>query len=301
MFRPRPPLRALMAFEASARLGSFRAAAGELNLTPSAVSHQIKILEDYLGIGLFDRIGRGTVLSADGRRYFDDVSDCFEQLDDATRRLMEGRKARKIRDVVVVHTPPSLASKWLLHHLEHFLETHPDIDVRLVAEDGRTGFDPKAFDFAITYKGDTREKGGSQLLLRETIMPLCSKATLSRLRLKSPADLLNQTLIATKYNRVTWKDWFTAQGIRNPAIDRVMQLDPSHVAIEAAVKGMGIVLESALLAEMDVEESRLVALWPDRGMAVDAYFLQSSRPTPASAGAQVFHRWLMDLSQPYRQ
>lgn len=300
MHHTRPPLRALLAFETSARLGSFRAAADELNLTPSAVSHQIRSLETYLGVALFDRIGRGATLSGDGRRYFESVAQCFAGLDEATLRLMDGRKARRIRDVVTVHTPPSFASKWLLPRLGEFLARHPDIDVRVTAEDGRTGFDPKAFDLAIMYKGDSREKENSTPILRETVVPLCSKAMLKRSSLDRPSDLLKCVLINTKFNQVTWKDWFRAQGIKGPMLGGSIHFDPSHVAIEAAVKGLGVVLESSLLAEADIEEGRLIAPFPHLGVSIESYYLHSSGKKQAQSGSGLFHQWLVAITAKHR-
>lgn len=263
------PLRALVAFEAAARLGSFRAAADELGLTPSAVSHQVRALEAGLGVRLFERVGRGAVLSADGREFFSGIRDGFQQLRHATDRMAR-RGGGGRTEVVRVQTPPSFAGRWLLPRLPALLAAHPGVDIRVNAErDQRPG--AAGVDLMIVY-GDARTCARTaEPLLEEALQPLCAPALASGIR--TPADLLALPLIGTRGNVLSWRDWFRHHGVDPGRAGPAMELDPSDVAIDAAADGLGVVLESDVLTEDERRDGRLVAPLPDFALRIAAYWL----------------------------
>lgn len=297
MSRPTLPLRALAAFEAAARLESFRAAAEELALTPSAVSHQIRILEARLGLRLFNRVGRGVVLSPDGAELFGRISGSFDALAEAVEAAARrGRRARR-PEVVVLRTPPSLAGNWLLPRLPAFLAEHPEIDIRVHADlrlvtEGGSRAEAVGVDLAIWY-GDHAPPTAAPLLA-ETIQPLCAPSLAAR-GLRGPRDLLALPLIVTRDNRVSWEGWFRRQGVvLDDGFAGTLQLDPSHVAIEAAVKGLGVVLESDALTGDALRAGRLVAPFPGLGVSWTAYWLDIAPGAMRRASVGAVRAWLLE-------
>ena len=163
MARSRLPLRGIAVFAAVARLGSFKAAANELSLSPSAVSHQIRALEDELGVELFKRLGRGIKLSADAARYAEILDELFERMRRATADVAAPGWSRASTNVVRLMTPPSLATHWLMPRLPAFIEAHPGIDLRVFAVRTADG-NADDFDITIRYGAATRWKGRASLL-----------------------------------------------------------------------------------------------------------------------------------------
>jgi LysR family glycine cleavage system transcriptional activator len=286
----RIPLRNMTAFEAAARLGSFQAAARELNLTPSAVSHQIRRLEVECGVALFLRTGRGVTVSPDGAAYAQAVTQGFQLLRDATDRLAGAAQ----RQVVRIDTPPSLARSWLLPRLPAFLMAHPGIEVRVNGE--ARARDGEA-DLRIAFGKAAIWDGRARPLLRETIQPLCAPGLLAQNGDATPRDLLAQRLIATIDNAVTWDEWFRHAGIAQAGpIPRPVQFDPSHLAIDAAVQGMGVVLESDLITEIERQAGRLVAPLPGSGISLVSYWLLPLDPAPLTPAASAAYHWLKSFA-----
>lgn len=298
MKRSNLPLRALAAFEAAARLESFRAAAAELALTPSAVSHQVRILEARLGLRLFDRVGRGVVLSPEGSELFGRIGGSFDALGEAVETAARrGRRARR-SEVVLLRTPPSLAGCWVLPRLPAFLAGHPEIDLRVhadlrLATESSTRFEADGVDLAIWYADHA--PSAAVPLLTETVQPLCAPSLAASADLRAPRDLLALPLIVTRDNRLSWEAWFQQQGVvLDDGFAGTIQLDPSHVAIEAAVKGLGVVLESDALAEDALHDGRLVAPFPGLGVTWPAYWLGVARGSGGRLAVETVRAWLME-------
>ena len=259
MARTRLPLRGIAVFEAVARLGSLKAAAGELNLSPSAVSHQIRTLEEELGVELFRRVSRGVKLSPDATRYAETLHELFERMHRATAEVAGPGHSRGSAGVVRIMTPPSLATHWLTPRLPALIEAHPGVDLRVFAVRSADG-NVDDFDITIGY-GDARRWGGrARPLLQETIQPYCAPSRIGRARRLTPKQVLSQPLIRSGENALSWESWFGQRGLSfDDAALPPIQLDPSYVAIEAAVKGVGVILESSLLTQEHVAAGRLVA------------------------------------------
>ena len=244
-------LSAVRAFEAAARNGSFRAAAVELSLSPSAISHAIVNLEQSLGTALFERDRRSIRLSPDGEQLMRHVGNAFEEL----RRGIDAVTNRGPQ-LLRVHSAPSFAAQWLSPRLPGFLASHPGINVRLAASTDYASFTTDEFDVDIVY-GPPRMDARVIPLGEEVVTPICAPALAGVLR--EPADLLRLPLIQSDRKLVRWPDWFVENGIRAPSQQNSMRFDRSFLAIASAADGLGVALESTRLAERELASGRLVA------------------------------------------
>ncbi|TLU71585.1 LysR substrate-binding domain-containing protein [Lichenicoccus roseus] len=244
-------LSAMRAFEAAARTGSFKAAATELGLSPSAISHAIFTLERSLGVPLFERDGRTILLSADGEQLMRHVGEAFEEL----RRGVDAVTNRGPQ-LLRLHSAPSFAAQWLSPRLPSFMRACPEIAVRLSASTDYASFASDDFDADIVY--GLPRRGVTPLGLgQEVVTPICAPALAARLA--SPADLLSLPLIQSERKQVRWPDWCAENGIRPPSQQGGLRFDRSFLAIAAAVNGLGVALESTLLAERELADGSLVA------------------------------------------
>jgi LysR family transcriptional regulator, glycine cleavage system transcriptional activator len=244
----------LRAFEAAARLESFALAAQELHLTPSAISHQVKELEQYFGRPLFLRRNRRIEPTPEAVRLLESLSRVFDVVEAACSEVVLAPDAQ----VLAVHCAPSLAVKWLGPKLPEFNSAHPQITIRL-----STGAEPldltrvQEVDVEISY-GSALERAGIEVvpLGDEAIVPLCSPRLLDN---DTPAAkrIGELTLIDSQLSRVTWADWFAANRLEMPTAPRP-SFDRAALGISAAADGMGVVLESTRLAEREIARGELV-------------------------------------------
>jgi LysR family transcriptional regulator, glycine cleavage system transcriptional activator len=280
------PLSILRAFEAAGRTGSFRSAATELGLTPSAVSHAISKLEQTLGASLFARSNRVAQLTPEGEALMRHVGRAFEEL----RRGIEMVSTRGPQ-MLRLHSAPSFAALWLSPRLVRFLRDHPGVEVRLAAGTDYTRFLNDEFDADIVY-GLPRLEGLVVVPLgEETVTPMCTP-DLAR-TIKAPMDLFNQVLIESETKQVRWSDWFARNGLPAPRPQGV-RFDRSFLAIAAAVDGLGVTLESTRLAERELASGRLVR--PLVGLAEDVRYvghhLVFPRSTRQRHSLRLFMTWL---------
>ena len=295
------PVRGIAVFEAAARAVSFHAAADELNLTPSAVSHQIRLLEEILGVKLFERVGRGVTLTAEGAEYARSIRPSIRRLRDATNQIKARAKKGGALEVVRIEIPPSLAHCWLLPRLTELIAQHPRIDIRVNAQGSHLQGDRLPWptladapaDLQIVYGDDNLWADRASHLFSEDFQPLCAPALLGRQAMDCADQLLQHTLISTSRNAVTWEEWLNWQGFdldENP-VDS-LQLDPSHLAIEAAVSGMGFILESNVLVQRQLSIGNLVAPFPHLSRPGLSYWLFAPALRKAPSAVDVVIEWL---------
>ena len=280
------PLSVLRAFEAAGRTGSFRAAAIELKLSPSAVSHAVRKLERTLGAALFERRGRAVRLSADGEALMRHVGRAFEEL----RRGVEVVSTRGPR-LLRLHSAPSFAAQWLTPRLPKFLSDHPGIEIRLAAGTNYTRFLTDEFDADIVY-GHPRQEGLVVLPLgEETVTPLCSPK-LAR-SIKKPTDHFRHVLIESDNKQIRWEDWFNANDLTAPT-PHGSRFDRSFLAIAAAVDGLGVALESTRLAEREIRSKKLVAPLAGRCEYVRyvGHYLVLPRTARPRHTLRIFAKWV---------
>lgn len=292
MARSKLPLRGISVFTTVARLGSFKAAASELNLTASAVSHQIRALEEELGVELFKRVSRGVVLLPEAAKFAVVLDELFERMLRATADIAAPGWQKDTTEVVRIMTTPSLATHWLMPRLPSFIEAHPDVDLRVFAVRTADG-NADDFDITVRYGDAARWKATARPLLKEIIQPYCSPKRLGGATSLTPKQLLGHPLIGSRENDVSWDVWFSDRGIslKTGAVQK-LQVDPSYVAIEAAVKGIGVILESNLLTEEHVQAGRLVAPIREVRAAATAYWLLPLRKG-ARQSVVTAHGWLI--------
>lgn len=284
-----PPLKAVLAFEVVARLGNVSKAAEELNLTPSAVSHQIANLEAYIGRKLFERTARGVELTPAGQRYHQSLAGVLAIIASAA----ENARAEAI-DILRIQASPSFAGLWLMPRLSRFMSEHPDIQLRLSASHVHSDFSRGEVDIDIRY-GLIRwwTDLHVETIFTEEILPLISPKLKEQLDLRYPEDLLVQNLILSNVNLVQWPQWFAAHGVSISPSQYALSFDRSYVSIQAAVQGLGIALESDRLAEDALGHGLLVPVFPYRKrIQVHAHHLVYPKPHAERSKVARFVSWI---------
>ncbi|KKE83197.1 transcriptional regulator GcvA [Pseudoalteromonas luteoviolacea] len=291
MARRLPPLNALKAFEAAARHLSFTKAAEELFVTQAAISHQIKTLEEHLGLKLFLRKNRSLLLTEEGQGYFLDIKDIFSQLIDATEKLL----ARGAKGSLTVSLTPSFAIQWLVPRLSKFNELFPDIDVRIKAQDQDENSLTDDVDVAIYYGRGNWSGVQTHKLHTEYLVPLCSPLLLNGPKpLDQPSDLANHNLLHDTSRR-SWKSWLKTAGGRNVPANTGPIFSHSSMVLQAAVHGQGIALGNSVLAKPDLDAGRLVIPFSHSLESKNAYYLVC-RESQAELGKIVsFKDWMLSM------
>jgi len=286
---PLPPLTALRAFEAAARHLSFTRAAAELSVTQTAVSHQVKLLEEHLGTPLFHRAARRVTLTAAGQAWFHELHEVFSRLQQANERLRA--RAASARPVVSVTVLPSFGARWLVPRLGRFLERHPGIDVRISPSEQVVDFSVEPIDVGIRY-GRTRPSGlVVDKLADDALIVVCAPA-LAR-RLATPADLRRQVLLRDD-EPDGWRRWLEAHRLRGVDAERGLVFTDSSMLVEAAVRGQGVALARRSLAIDDLEAGRLALPFPRlRPLPTGrAYYFVTPRENLARPAVAAFRAWL---------
>jgi LysR family glycine cleavage system transcriptional activator len=263
-----PSFNALRAFEAAVRRGSFVAAANELNLTPSAVSHQVKLLEDQLGLQLFSRVGRSVFPTDSGERYFREVTAAFSRIKTATVDLTNSGES----DRLSVHSAPSFATQWLLPRLPEFVAAHPELDVVFWATSPPYNLMANNYDIDIQYGATSTEGLDIMPFPSERVVPMCSPALAHGIRpIRSAEDLRFFTLIHSDHCLIRWPDWLERHPGVSLDLDRGLHFDRSFMSISTAAAGLGVCLDSTLLAHAELASGRLVKPLGDDGPEVQGH------------------------------
>lgn len=252
-----PSFFALRAFEAAARLGSFRQAGEELHQTPSAISHQVRSLESWFGRALFVRQTRRVALTAEGQRLIDRLTPAFDHIEQACAELRPPERRLEL----AVHCAPSFAAKWLSPRLGHFMQAHPSITIRMSSSAEPADLQRnEGLDIDIAYGLPPARPGVVvEALGRETTVPMCSPRLIEGRGPLAPADLLQFTLIDSPLNPVQWADWCALNGLA--LTDRARpSFDRGSLAIAAAADGLGIALETTRFAQGELARGALVVL-----------------------------------------
>jgi LysR family glycine cleavage system transcriptional activator len=286
---PLPPLNALRTFEAAARQLSFTRAAQELHVTQTAVSHQMRLLEEHLGVRLFLRLPRRLVLTTEGRAYARELGRVFERIGDATLAL----RARPRREVLAVTALPSLAARWLVPRVGAFLDAHPRIDLRLSATERPVDFTRESVDIGIRW-GYGRWAGLlSEKLMDDECFPVCSPALIPRRRRLALADLARLTLLHDD-SPDDWRRWLRATGAAGVDAERGHVFTDASLTLQLAVAGRGIALGRRVLVEGELAAGRLVRPFPQSIPSDPAYYLVSSPHTADLPRVRAFRAWLLD-------
>ncbi|MGI2259830.1 transcriptional regulator GcvA [Shewanella sp. GXUN23E] len=291
MSRRLPPLNAVKAFEAAARHLSFTRAAEELFVTQAAVSHQIKALEEFLGLKLFRRKNRSLLLTEEGQSYFLDIKDIFVQLGEATDRLL----ARGAIGSLTVAMSPSFAIQWLVPRLAKFSEKNPDIDVRIKAVDSDSASLTDDVDVAIYYGQGNWPGVRADKLRNEVLIPVCSPLLLNGPKpLEKPADLKFHTLLHDS-SRQDWQAWFRQCGVTDVNVNQGPIFSHSSLVLQAAAHGQGVALGYSVLARPDIKAGRLVCPFQEVLVSKDAYYLVCQQSHAEQGKIAAFREWMLDM------
>jgi len=265
-----PPLNCLLAFEAVARRLSFTTAGAELHLTASAISHQIARLEEFLGVRLFERNARNVELTRAGADYLQRVGVALATLGAATDSARKG-----VRSTLHVHSTPSFASLWLMPRLVGFAKAWPGIALSLSASAQHSDFTAALIDIDIRYGVPNWPQLKVEAVFDEQITPLASPDFLRRHRIATPEQLLQVPLIQSMVSVVQWVDWFGERGSDRVPAGFAYRFDRAFMALDAAVQGLGVALESTSIAAAHLREKRLRPVFRDASfaVAVQAHFL----------------------------
>lgn len=291
MIRRLPPLNSLKAFEAAARNLSFTKAAEELFVTQAAISHQIKLLEEHLGIKLFMRRNRSLLLTEDGQSYYLDIKEIFASLYDATEKLL----TRGAKGSISIALTPSFAIQWLIPKLTEFNRLHPDIDVKIKAVDQEDGSLTDDVDVAIYYGLGNWNGVVADKLLTEYFVPVCSPTLLTASApLREPSDLVNHTLLHDM-TRTHWKDWVKMVGIENVNVNQGPIFSHSSMVLQAAIHGQGLAMGNSVFIKPELEAGRLVTPFEQVLLSKNAYFLVCREPQVEAPKIVAFRDWLLDM------
>jgi DNA-binding transcriptional LysR family regulator len=253
-----PPLRAIQVFEQTARFGNLARAAEVLDLTPSAVSHQLAKLEAMIGRQLFVRAARGVTLTPVGEQYLKDISGLLHSLEMATERASSDVSL----DCLRLHSSPSFGLLWLMPRLEAFRISHPGIQINLSCSYESLHFSRDKIDVDIRHGQPNWPSYEVRTVRNETFAVLASPTLLARHPVVSATDLLERDLILSEATLLKWPEWFAQHGLARPEHPYALSFDRSYMTLEAASHGLGFALESTLLAQKYLAAGSLVEVAP---------------------------------------
>jgi LysR family glycine cleavage system transcriptional activator len=283
-----PPLNAVKAFEAAARRRSFTRAAEELHVTSGAVSQQVKLLEDTLGLKLFNRERQRLLITEAGQAYLAVIREALDQIAAGTERLVQRQRS----GVLTVSVSPDFAAKWLINRLSRFAEAHPQIDLRIAAEDQHSDFARQDVDLAVRHGDGTWPGLNVVQLCAERLFPVCSPKLIERLNQKpEPADLLKFPLLRLN-DWSTWHRWFETAGVTAPVMHGPV-INRASMLIDAAIDGQGVALARTALAAWDIIHGRLVRPINVSLVMANTYWIVCPKVTSSTPKISMFREWLL--------
>jgi LysR family transcriptional regulator, glycine cleavage system transcriptional activator len=300
---PLPPLNALRAFEAAARHLSFKKAADELHVTPAAIGHQIKNLEDFLGVALFRRLNRAVLLTDAAQVCLPDLREGFERLAAGVGRL----KTHGGRGVLVASVAPTFAIKWLVPRLTRFQAQYPEITVRIETTTTVVDLMRSGIDLAIRYCGEVGPGLAAETLFDEEIAPVCAPLLMAGEHpLRRPEDLTMHTLIylegeSTDPSQPSWQTWLEAAGVTGVELGRGLHFTQTVTAAQAAIDGQGIALLGQTCLLDDLAAGRLIRPFAIGFPAAYAYRIVSPEAAFHRPNVTAFCTWLRAEAEASRQ
>ncbi|HXZ49736.1 MAG TPA: transcriptional regulator GcvA [Usitatibacter sp.] len=309
-----PPLNSLRVFEAAARLLSFKEAARELHVTPGAVSHQVKLLEEHLGVTLFRRLTRAIELTPEAKAMLPKVQEGLESFAAALARVRRRRAARAL----TVVAPPNFTARWLLPRLGRFTGAHPQIELHVASRPAMIdGLEAPVAPAAeapegspvvmVRFGGGRYPRARVDELFRAVYVPVCSPKLLrGEHPLRAPADLRLHTLlhddtVIEEGARPAWSDWLAAVGVEGVDATRGPRFSDASLALEAAIDGMGVALAMKPLVRTEIEAGRLVVPFDLAAPAVFAYYVVVPETPARDPGVEAFRAWLLAEAAPERR
>ncbi|WP_420348691.1 transcriptional regulator GcvA [Pelagibius sp.] len=287
MRRRLPPLNALRAFEAAARLSSFTKAAEELSVTQGAISRQVRGLEDHFGTDLFRRGHRSVELTSAGSRLLPALSAAFDQIMVAAERVKERPGEIKFKSV------PTIAVRWLVPQILRFQAERPDIQVRLTTSWWHVDFAREDFDAGIMVFETREDRPNADLLMVERMAPVCAPALLEGPRpLRKPEDLAHHRLLHAVPDHRDWRIWLTRNAVDGVDAESGEDFDFLDATLQAAVQGYGVAMGDLMLIDEDLKAGRLVMPFDRPPTEIGAYYLVYPDGRALSPQLEAFRDWL---------
>ncbi len=289
-----PPLKSLQAFEAAGRLLSFTEAARELNVTPGAISQQIRMLEDFLEVRLFKRMNRAIVLTDDGHLFLPFISSGFEQFGEAVAML----HAKGSEGPLTITSAPSFVSKWLIPRLSKFKSAHPGIDVRIDTSDRLVDFKHEDIDVGIRFGNGVYPELDTVYLFSFDLIPVCAPELMQQGEgLTTVSDLKNHTLLHSNYDEIDpgfpdWAMWLKVVEADDVDADHGIYFNQSDLLFQAAVDGQGVALLANVMAEPEIRAGRLVQPFATRLPVKLNYHLVTSPAKALIPKVAAFRDWI---------
>ena len=287
MVRPYLPLNALRAFEAASRHLSFTRAAIELCVTQAAVSHQVKLLEQRLGVTLFRRLPRGLMITEEGLALLPVLRESFDRMADMLERFEGGQ----LREVLKIGAVGTLAVGWLLPRLADFRTRFPYIDLRLSTNNNRVDIAAEGLDYTIRFGNGAWHDIEAEALFEAPLSVLCIPPIARQL--KTPEDVAGQTLLRS-YRSDEWPSWFEEAGLSAPPI-LGMVFDSSVLMVEAAMQGAGVALAPPLMFSRQLASGEIEQPFPIY-ISKGSYWLTRLKSRPVAPAMENFRRWLQEMS-----
>ncbi len=290
MIRQIPPFPAVRAFEAAARHLSFKRAAEELHVTQSAISHQVKSLEQYLGVALFRRKPQGVNLTDAGKTYLPQIGGALDRIVSASERL----RADRLTGPLTVGMSSAFASRWMVPRMGGFRDAFPTVDIRIATFARPVDFSRDDVDVAIRVGLGDWPGLEARRLASSVQFPVCSpKLSLGRTPLQNPADLRRHTLLHYDYGE-EWPRWLEAAGVSGVDGSRGPRFDDCNVMLQAAIDGQGVALSFSTLAARDLEAGRLVSLFDVKTMPIAWFYVVFPEASADRPKVVAFIDWLLD-------
>ena len=288
MSRRLPPLSTLRAFDAAARLGSFSRAADSINVTPSAVSHQVRSLEQFLGVALFLRDKRRQVsLTSEGRFFAGRLDEALKLIGDAAAALRSKPKNR-----LAISVLPSFAARWLTPRIGGFLARSPELDFHLRSGTAHADFIQDEIDIAIRFGPGQWVDLQAEWLMHDELFPVASAALLKKSPPRRVSDL--QRLPWLQSDPESWERWFAAAGAALPKEKRRLEFGDASLALQAAIDGAGIAMTRRSIAHDELKKGSLVRLFPTvSALSQYSYYFVWPDNATLSQNAMAFREWLI--------
>lgn len=297
-----PSLNGMIYFEAVARHGRVARAAEDLRVSPSAVSQQIKLLEEMLGVSLFRRDKRQLSLTLEGEQLFMAVTSALGLLRNARQTVSRQRASHQL----IIRMVPSFAVRWLSPRLAGFINENPEWDLRIDANPDPSNFDREVVDLDIRYGPTTWEGLHCEMILSDYVLPLCSPTYRDEIRKAHGPDdhnvLKNARLIDSVRAVIQWNNWLAGHRIIRSSTASALRFDRSSMALQQAINNIGVALESTTLAAQELREGSLVPLAPSLGaVRFPAYWLVSPSRHQSRKLVQVFRSWILTEAESHEK
>ncbi|WP_398497061.1 LysR substrate-binding domain-containing protein [Variovorax sp.] len=286
MSRKLPPLNAIRAFEAAGRHVSFTRAAEELSVTNGAISRQVALLEEWLGVPLFRRTSSQLALTEAGRLYLGELTATLDRVAVASMQLREQAVPTALR----INAPPTFTMRWLLSRLPAFQRRRPEVDLRLTTLLAPVNFDEGRYDIAIAGALEPPPHCVSRPFMSELILPVCHVDLLDGGRLREPRDLAVHTLVSFATEPYAWEDWLAAAGVAGLKPGGAIRFEQMYFALQAAIDGLGLALVPLFLAFDDIIAGRLCAPFGVLAAKQRRYFASTAHADPVT---ESFCEWLV--------